>query len=537
MSEPPESSPPSSNVAEPEVARRRGLPLVWLIPIIAAALGLYLVYVTLSQRGPTITITFEAANGVEAGKTEIKYRDVSLGVVKKVELSPDLSHVVVTAEISRDAASQLRSGTKFWIESAQLSASGVSGLGTLLSGVYIGMLPGPGKRQRTFKGLDQPPVLQVGIPGRRFVLRSDTLGSVAAGSPIYFRGIRVGEVLGYALDKDAQAVSLYAFVRAPYDTFVRSGTHFWNASGIDVSMGAKGLSLHTQSLASIVAGGIAFDTPLEASAGPPSPEDAVFPLYSSFESIQEGEYTERVPFLVVFQGSVAGLEPGAPVLLRGLQIGVVRDIHLQIDFATYGVRIPVVIDLEPQRAEFLGGKVGRQSNARLARFIAKGLRAQLRSGSLLTGSLVVALDFFPKAPPAKLEVVDGMPEIPTVPSTIQELQEKASVFLDHLAEAPVPELVAKLRDAAQSADRLLASKEMQQGLGDLVVSLRRTSDAAHATLETTDQALSPDSALRYNLIQLIQELTETARSVRALSNTLEQNPNSLILGKKSSGSQ
>jgi paraquat-inducible protein B len=535
MSDDHESPPPTRGVAEPVVGRRRGLPLVWVVPIVAAVLGLYLLYMTLSQRGPTITITFESANGVQAGKTPIKYRDVTLGVVKNVELAPDLSHVVVTAELQRWAAPHLREGTRFWIESAQLSAAGVTGLSTLLSGVYIGMLPGTGKPQRRFKGLDQPPVLQVGVPGRRFILHAKTLGSVSAGSPIYFRGIRVGEVLGYSLDPDAKAVSLFAFVRTPYDAFVRAGTHFWNASGIDVSMGAKGLQVHTQSLTSILAGGIAFDTPVAASAGTPSAENAEFPLYSSYEAIREGEFTQRVPFLVVFEGSVGGLEPGAPVLLRGLQIGIVREIHLEIDFATQTVRIPVVIELEPQRADLIGPAAVKQSNTRLARFIAKGLRAQLRTGSLLTGSQVVALDFFPKAPPAKLQVVDGLPEIPTVPSTTQELQEKASVFLDHLADAPIPQLVASLRDAAQSADRLLASQQMQQGLGELVESLRKTSDAAHATLQTTDQALSPDSALRYNLLQLIRELTQTSRSVRALSDTLQRDPNALIFGKKSSG--
>jgi paraquat-inducible protein B len=527
---------------KPAIEKRRGLPLVWLIPLMAAVVGAWLAWTTLSERGPTITLVFDAANGVEEGKTPIKYRDVPLGIVQTVELSEDLTHVVITARMEKHASEYLRAGTRFWIESARLTASGVSGLNTLLSGVYIGMLPGSGEPQDRFVGLEQPPVLQLSVPGRSFVLRAEELGSIAAGAPIYFRGIRVGEVLGHALDEDAKAVSIFIFVRAPHDVLVRDRTHFWNASGIDVSIGANGLKLRTESLVTIMEGGIAFDTPLDASAGQPSPEGAEFRLFASYDSIREGEFTERVPFLLHFAGSVAGLEPGAPVVLRGIQIGVVREVRLEVDVSDYTVRIPVLIELEPQRAVVVGGSSDRNPRDRIVRFVEKGLRAQLQSGNLLTGSLLVALDFLPKQPAAEVTYEDGYPVIPTVPSDIQELKENATIFVQNLAKAPVAELVADLRATVQDVDRIVASKGVQEGIGPLVDSLKQTSDAARATLaqaegalQSADEMIAPDSALRFDLVRLIKELSEMARAVRTLSESLERQPQSVIFGKRTEG--
>ena len=542
MTNEPESRPSTSPLPKAAIAKRRGLPLVWLIPLFAAAVGAWLAWTTLSERGPTITLVFDSANGVEEGKTPIKYRDVPLGIVQTVELSEDLTHVVVTARMEKHAAEYLRAGTRFWIESARLTASGVSGLNTLLSGVYIGMLPGPGEPEERFIGLEQPPVLQLSVPGRSYVLRAEELGSIGAGAPIYFRGIRVGEVLGHELDADGKAVTIFIFVRAPHDALVRDRTHFWNASGIDVSIGANGLKLRTESLVTIIEGGIAFDTPLEASAGAPSSEGAEFRLFASYESIREGEFTERVPFLLHFAGSVAGLEPGAPVVLRGIKIGVVREVRLEIDVSSYTVRIPVVIELEPQRAVVVGGSEARDPRQRIIRFVEKGLRAQLQSGNLLTGSLLVALDFFPKEPAAQVTYEEGYAVIPTVPSEIQELKENATIFVQNLAKAPVAELVADLRETVQDVDRIVASKDVQEGIGPLVESLKQTSDAARATLaqaegalQSADEMIAPDSPMRYDLARLIKELSEMARAVRTLSEHLERQPQSVIFGKQREG--
>lgn len=537
------------DVPQAKVVRKGGFSLIWLIPIVAAIAGVWLVWTTFASRGPTITITLQSASGIEPGKTPIKYRDVQLGVVQTVELTDDLQHVVATARMNKGVEKELRQQTQFWIESARITAAGVSGLSTLLSGVYIGMRPGPGEPARAFVALESAPVYQVDVPGRHFTLRTKTLGSISAGAPIYFRGIQVGGILGYDLDPTGAGIDLFAFVRSPYDAFVRPGSHFWNASGIDVSVTGGGVDVRTESLVSVLSGGIAFDTPLEASDGPAAEENATFPLFHSRDAIEQAKFTLKVSFRMYFDDSVSGLDVGASVVYRGIKLGEVTDVHLEVDPKTLQARIPVTIALEPQRWVVKGGttvQTATQLVDRVGKAVADAsLRGQMQSGNLLTGERLISLQMFPDAPKATLTFdEDGVPIIPTVPSDIQVLTDKVNSFLNKLDKAPVAELVTDLRNTVQQADRLLASASVRQGVdslkdvGPLLESLRRTSDSARATLDRTEatlqsasQAIGPDSAVRYDLAALLQELTSAARSLRALADFLERNPNALILGK------
>jgi len=531
---------PSAAVPDVVIEQRRGLPLVWLIPVLAAAVAAWLAWSTYSKEGPTITITFESAAGLEVGKTHLKYRDVSLGVVTNVSLSDDLSHVIVTAKIDKSASNQLHEDTLFWIENARVTASGVSGLGTLVSGAYIGVKPGSGKLALHFKGSEQPPVLQVTVPGTRYTLHSDKRGSISANSPIYYRGIQVGEVLGSSLSTDASEVEVFAFVRAPYDAMVKAQTRFWNAGGVDVSLGAQGLKVRTESVVSLLVGGITFDTPSSASNDAASPDGADFPLYASFDDIAEAGYTQKVRYLLYFTGSVSGLVPGAPVTFGGMQLGTVQSVELEVDTTTYTVRVPVVIEIQPQRARIVGEDKALPSRERMKRFVERGLRAQLRSANMLTGALLVALDFFPKEPPATLVAEGDNFVLPTVPSTIEQLTQKATVFFDKLADAPVADLIVELRKTVQSTDALIASASLHKGidgLAPLLESARKTADSARATLDAAGGMVGDDSAVRHDLVKMLAELTDMARSVKTLTESLERNPNSLIFGKPSAGAK
>lgn len=531
---------PGGTVPEVVVEQRRGLPLVWIIPVVAALAAAWLGYSTYSKEGPTITITFESASGLEPGKTKIKYRDVPLGVVSAVELSDDLTHVVVTAKMDKSAENQLHEDTEFWVENARVTASGVSGLGTLVSGAYIGVKPGNGKPAFSFKGREDPPVLQVTVPGTRYTLHSDKRGSISANSPIYYRGVQVGEVLGSQLDDRAREVTIFAFVRAPYDKLVKNETRFWNAGGVDVSLGAEGLKVRTESVVTLLVGGIAFDTPGASSLEKQAPEGSDFNLYGSYDDTTEVAYTQKVRYLLYFNGSVAGLEPGAPVTFRGMKIGTVQSLQLEIDTSNYSVRVPVIIEIQPQRARIVGEAKDAQPRDRMEEFVERGLRAQLRSGSMLTGSLLVALDFFPDEPPAKLVEADGEFVVPTVPSTIEQLTQKATVFFDKLADAPVAELVVELRKTVQSVDALVASASLKKGvdgIAPLLDSVKQTSDAARVTLESANGIVGDDSALRHDLAKMLKELTEMANSVKTLTDALERDPNSLIFGKSNSGAK
>ena len=545
MSSDPNVADGGAEFAVARVERKRRFSLIWLIPIVAAVAGAWLVYVTLSQRGPMISITFQTASGIEPGKTPIRYRDVQLGVVDQVSLTDDLQHVVVTARMSKEAEKQLRTGTQFWVESARVTAAGVSGLGTLLSGAYIVMRPGPGDPTHQFTGLDEAPVYQVNLPGKNYVLRAAKLGSVSAGAPIYFRGIQVGSVLGHKLDETGRDVSVYAFVGAPYDAFVREETRFWNASGIDVSVTVNGLNVRTESLQSIIAGGVAFDTPADADDSKVAAANAVFPLYASYEEVQRAKYTLRVPLRLYFTGSVDGLEVGAPVVLSGIKLGEVTDIRLEIDPETLTQRIPVTIVLEPQRWLKEGARPTPEViKQRLSRWVEHGMRASLQSANLITGQKVISIAVVPDAPKASITYENGVPVLPTVPSEIELLTQKASAFMDKLEKAPVAELISDLRKTVQDTNRLISStsvREATEGLrqtGPLLDSLKLTSDSARVTLEqagtamqAADQVLGSDSALRYDLARLLKELTSTARSLRTLADFLDNNPNALIFGK------
>lgn len=535
-----------------KVTRKRRLSVIWIIPLVALAIAAWLAYMTLSQRGPMITITFKDASGIEAGKTAVKYLDVDIGTVQSVRLSRDQTHVIVAARMSKDIEDSLRDQTQFWVETPRVSAQGISGLGTLLSGPYIGMRPGEGDKVREFKGLETPPVLTDSSKGTQFTLHAPTLGSIGPGSPIYYRGIAVGEALGYKLVEEERAVNIQIFIRAPYDELVRADSHFWNASGIDVSIGAKGVNVRTESLASLLAGGIAFETPVEAASAEPAKSGTVFPLYKSREGVQEALFTRRFRYIVHFDSSVAGLERGSAVSFRGIQIGMVHDVRIDqkaLEAYVYNhlpnapkkdkkndtpEPIAVIIDVQPERAGLMPAKDEQQAYAVMGILVRSKLRAQLISTSLITGQMGVGLDFFPDAKPAELKFGGKYPEIPTVPSDFVRMEKKFSKILDNLAAMPLPQLVADLRKTVQDADALLNSEAVQKAAKDLapmIESLTQTSNAAQATLKSADQMMDP--SMRFEMARLLRQLTEISRSIRVLSNYLEQHPEALIKGKGS----
>jgi len=523
MSEQTDRPPERDELPEVEVQARRGISLVWLIPLVAGAIAAWLAYTTIMAQGPTITITFLTADGLEAGKTKIKYRDVQVGQVEEVEIAQDGSKIIVTASLRKGAEPHLTEGTKFWVVRPRLSAGGVSGLGTLVSGSYIEVEPGPGASKRAFTGLEVPPVVRAYEEGRKFLLQSDRLGSLNPGSPIYYRGIEVGEVLGYELAGEGRGVSIHIFIKDPLFRLVRENSRFWNASGIDISVGADGFKVSTASLETLLAGGIVFDTPASATNAEPAPEGTEFKLFDDLASVGEASYTEKVAYVAYFDGSVRGLNVGAPVEFKGIRIGSVTDVALEINRRTAKIRIPVTFEIEPQRVNVVDvtGAVAqgqRAPYATIARLVKSGLRAQLQSGSLLTGQLLVSLDFHPDSPPAELRTKGKYPEVPTVPSDLEEITQSVEQLLATLGALPLEGLVEDLRQT--------------------VTSVEGTSNAAQAalvqaktTLISADGLMGKESEVRYDLGRLLQELTETARSVRFLADYLEQHPEALIRGK------
>jgi len=525
------------DVPLPEVAVKSGrsFSIVWLIPLVAAVIGGWLLYTTLAEKGPVINITFETAAGLEETKTKVKFKDVEVGVVEKVSLGENLDTVNVTVQMVKGADRYLTDATRFWVVRPRLTAGGVSGLGTLVSGAYIEVDPQPGESADTFVGLEVPPVLKSDVPGRKYLLRSTNRGSVSRGSPIYFRGIEVGEILGFELGEDNSEVDIHAFIREPHDHLIRDATRFWNASGVDVQIGANGVQVRTESLQSLITGGVAFETPLSAMDQPEVPEGAVFELFDTRAKIGESELTEKIPYLVYFDGSVRGLETGAPVEFRGIRVGSVTSVDLVIDAEKQIVRIPITIVIEPQRFKQVGGLPFKERYEAMKILVKKGLRAQLKPGNLLTGQLFVSLDFYPDSPPAELVFHEGEPpQIPAIPSDLEEITRSVTHLLEKLGKLPLDALVDDARNTLGSIQTLAESPDIKQSLKSLRGALQ-AADAtmlqAQSALAATENLVGPRSQTRADLVELMKELKNAARSIRVLADYLERHPEALIHGK------
>ena len=528
--------------------------IVWIIPILAAVVAIGIAIQRVLSEGPTITIVFKAAEGVEAGKTFIKYKEVNIGQVTAVRLSPDYSKVEVTAKIDKSVAGLMVEDAKFWVVEPRVTLSGVSGLGTLLSGNYIGFEVGKSdKQQRTFTGLEVPPIITRDQPGRQFVLKAENLGSLGIGSPIYYRRLEVGEVIAYDLAGDGKAVEIKVFVNAHYDQYVNPGTRFWNAGGLDVSVGAEGVDIRTQSLVALIAGGLAFDTPPFAAKAEPAAANTIFTLYSDQASAMKQPDLLGVNYVLYFTESLRGLSVGAPVTLLGLSAGEVTSVGLDIDPATMNVRGRVDFVFFPHRLvarlnlkqAAIGETIERNVQQRHAFFRRlveqRGLRAQLRSGSLLTGQLYVAFNFFPDAPKAKIDWSRDPAELPVTPSELTDIEQKVAGILAKLDKLPYEAIGADLTKALVSLDQTLkdADKavnridaEVTPELKTTLEELRRTIATADGVLKSTNATLlGTDAPVQQELRDALQEIARAARSLRILTDFLERHPEALIRGK------
>jgi paraquat-inducible protein B len=522
----PDRDPPRSSVPESRnVPRKRTrLSLVWFIPILAAIVGAWVAVTRVLSEGPKITIVMKTAEGLEAGKTKIHYNGVDIGTISTIELSPDHQSVILTAQMAPKTEAFLVADTKFWVVRPRISGANITGLGTLISGAYIGVEIGSSKEdRRDFVALETPPVI-TGEVGRFFILKTSDLGSIDTGTPIYFRRLQVGQVASYALDNDGKDLTVKVFVRAPYDQYVNPNTRFWHASGIDVSLSASGLTVQTQSVLSILIGGIAFETAATALVLPPSDENAVFNLYSNRTEAFNPPPINPQTYQLIFKDSVRGLAPGAPVEFRGIPIGTVSDISAQIDLKTFEFSAPVTISLDPRR---LGVKVldlGPGSNLESMRrrlidaLVAHGVRAQLKTGNLLTGAVYVSLDFFPGAPPVTVDWSQTPVQLPTTSGQFEATEATVENIIKKLDKVPFQEIGENLQKAIAQLNATL-------------VTAQGTLASARGTLDNTSLLTEPNSSQVQQISSTLQEVSRAARSLRVLADYLERHPDALLRGK------
>jgi paraquat-inducible protein B len=523
--------------------------VVWIIPILAAVVAVGIAVQRIRNEGPTIEIVVKGAAGIEAGKTFIKYKDVTIGQVTTVELSNDYSKVLVKAQISKRAADLMVEDAEFWVVEPRVSLSGISGLNTLLSGQYIGFRAGTSqKRARYFTALSAAPVI-ADQPGTRLRLTAKSLGSIGVGAPIYYRSMPVGQVQAYTLSADGKSIEADMFIDAPYDKYVTSQSRFWNASGIEVSAGANGVEIRTESIVSVLVGGLAFDVPEFLPPGAPIAADTHFMLYQNrATAMTQPDAVER-HFVLYFNESLRGLTVGAPVTLFGLTVGHVAEVGLTYDAATLNLRPRVLVTFYPERlSSNLSSEERANSNNALLTMSAearkrvlrhlvedRGMRAQLTTGSLITGELYVAFDYVSGAPRVAIDWNKDPLELPVASGGLASIEAKLNSILAKVDSMPlgaigvnVNNVLATLNQTLKQADGLISRVDSQ-----LVPEGTKTLEALHRVLADADRSLlGKDAPTSQDLHDMLQELTSTARSVRVFVEYLQQHPSMLIRGKK-----
>ena len=528
-------------VDAPEALVRTGkwrISIIWLIPTVAALIGCWMTFKTFTDRGPRVVLKFQNGDGLEAGQTRIRFRAVEIGKVSAIDLSPDLSFVLVTADLNKGAYAYLGEHSLFWIVRARISTAGISGMTTLLSGAYIGFDPGspaplPGTRPpRSFLGLETPPILAIHRPGALIHLRAAHLGSLNIGSPIHFKQIQVGEVAGFELDPGGRSVTIAAFIDAPHEALVTLASRFWDAGGVQLSVDGNGLRLRSDSILDLMIGGISFENPPGLDPGQAPPAGHLFTLYPDHDRIHDQLDLETRQYVMVFQDSVRGLSRGAPVEYRGIKVGQVDDLNLEFHPDHPEGTIPVLVSLEPQRFKVEGGPAV-PADTLLDDLVRRGLRGQLKLGSLLTGSLFIDLTFQHGGPRRSLSRHGAFTELPTIPSSLGALAEKLTRFADRLEKLPLEDLLAQIRAALpvlkttlQQAQTLMARLDQSTA-----PQAEATLKQAQATLASLDQVLRSDSPAQGDLRQAMKEFTKAARALKDLADTLERHPEALIFGK------
>jgi paraquat-inducible protein B len=543
------------------------LPLIWAIPVVTVIIGGWLAWSTISQRGPLITITFENAEGLQANMSHVRHKDVDMGVVQKIALTKDMKGVEVTVRMNREAEPLLTDKAQFWVVRPRFFAGAISGLQTLFSGSYIDLLPSAegGTETRAFVGLENPPVLQSDIPGRTFLLQAKRIGSLNLGSPIMFRDLEVGEILGWDVGEMARDITIHAFVRAPFDKYVHDNSRFWNASGASVQLGTNGLQLQIESLRAVVLGGIAFETPDDPKLPEESQADQPFPLYENKETADSAIYTRSVPFVARFTSSVSGLVAGSPVTLRGQKIGEVSSVSLVYDRVLDNVVVPVHFTLEPGRIALLDLPSDAGLDVRMHDLVHRGMRVKLESSNILTGQKQLAMDIYKDAGPGELTKQGDAYVIPVLGGGSDDVATSATNLVNRLNSIPFESIGKNLDQTLAGVNALVNDKQLGESVTELRSTLASTqtlvnnlnhgitpmmqrlpaiASGLESSVQRTDKLIASlqtgyggDSTFGRDITRLMMQLSDAARSIRVLADLLSRHPEALIRGRTDQGVQ
>jgi paraquat-inducible protein B len=572
--------------AQPDVTQSKKLTAIWIIPLVAVVLGIWMLVYTYMSEGPEIRISLALADGLEAGKTRVKFRNVEMGMVQRIILNDDMQGVTAIVKLEREAIPLLGEDTSFWIVTARIGGGSISGLDTLLSGAYIEISPAsrPSKT-RNFIALEQPPLTPVGAPGLRLILHSKQSASVKAGDPVLFNGFKVGRVESQTFDPEARQINYVIFIDAPYHSLIDSSVRFWDVSGITVDAGAEGVRLSTGSLETILLGGVAFGVTPEAEPGQPVDHNTEFQLFSSYAAILESAFEQRIYFVVEFKESLSGLFADAPVEYRGIEIGKVERILVKemvqrtVQTGRQGKDnpIPVLIYLEPGRLGLPDTAASGDSlRDTVTQSVANGARVSLTTGNLLTGAKLISMEFYDDLGPADLGEFAGYTTLPTITTGFGRLEQKVGTLLDKFNGLPldttvssINQVLKELNESLTALNVLLEGDNTQAIPGDLrntlaalrsllqsdssvgltarvdetLASLRKILEQdstlaltgeLQATLAAARLQLQGETKETYQLDLTLQEVESAARALREFLDLMEMNPEVLIRGKSNS---
>jgi paraquat-inducible protein B len=482
-------------------------------------------------------------DGLQAGQTKIQHRNVDLGTVESLELTPDMSHVIVHARMTRQATDHLTENTRFAIIAPHVGVGGISGLSTIVSGSYVEMYPGKpgGESKREFVGLDEPPVLPPDSRGRAFTLLASDLGSLTRGSPISYKGITIGEVEDYTLRPGNKGVTVTAFIRSPHEDLVHPETRFWNAGGVDLTLGSQGLRIRANSWEQLLSGGIAFETPGEVLSKPPSAAGSVFGLYDNRRAADRAPLGPRLVYVADFTGNQRGLDSGTAVELQGVEVGEVTEAHLAYDEHAHTLVTRTTFYVDPERVQIMSMPRAANSSQHdavqqwIEKLVDDGMRAQVSSASFLTGMKLIGLEMVPDAPRAHLQHVGDSVKMPSsasgdITAVLQNLQNVLKNIDRATAGPQLGHALQSLDDTLTRLDKV--THDIEPDIKSLIKSLRDTADSAQNTLNTIQGLAGNTAPSGTDLPRMMRELTEAARSVRGLADYLDRHPESLIRGRK-----
>jgi paraquat-inducible protein B len=539
--------------------RSRWPGLVWAVPIAALIVVVYLAVSALANPGVDAVIVFRTGAGATPGDTKVVFNGVQVGHVAKVRLDKDGRSVDVTVKLDGRMAKVLNTSTVFWIEGATFSLTDLSSLKAAVAGVTIDMATGNGgQAQRNFIGLDSPPAVLPNERGTAFWLRTDNLGPIRQGSNITYRGMLVGKVAEVEVHgpNDLRAEM---FVDSPYDQLVRPGSLFWAESPLRISL--SGAAIGAQFNPAAALGAVTFETPPEFRNEPPATAGYDFALYADQDRAFGEGVGPQVMYTIDFPEAAGDLAPGAPVMLAGFQVGSVKSVDISFDPDTGQLSAPVTIAIEALRLHLAGVTPPPRGNWRpivdraMNALLSRGYRARLDQSPPLIGSRHVSLDLISGAAPARLAMADPYPRLPSSASgDIGALGDKANTLLDHLNAVPivaigenarqltgrlaqllnspkVDDSLAKLDDTLDQTDKLV--REARPQIGPLVASLRQAAAQLDQTAASANAVLSGQGASQdQSLPEALHQLSDAARSIRALADYLQRHPESLVQGKK-----